>query len=151
MKQRVTLITLGVEDLELSTQFYEKRFGWNRDESSNENITFFKLPQMLLSLFEENSLAKDAGVVAPRNHGFRGFTLSYNVPSEEEVRSTIARLKKRGVRVIKEPCTAAWGGYHAYVTDIDQYLWEICYNPYLPLDEDGLPTDKAQSEDAAPE
>ncbi len=136
MEQRLTLLTLGVSDLERSTVFYEDSFGWEKDASSNENITFFQLNGIMLSLFEREELAKDVGVEA-KGEGFSGFTLSYNTSSEEEVDEIIENLRNYGVKIIKEPQKVFWGGYSSYVEDPDGYLWEIAFNPYLELDENG--------------
>lgn len=137
MEQRLTLITLGVSDLETSTKFYMENFGWEKAESSNDDITFFQLNDMMLSLYERDELAKDAGVEAAVEEGFSGFTLSYNTRSEQEVDKIIRGLRNRGVKIIKEPQKVFWGGYSSYIADPDGYLWEIAFNPYMELDEKG--------------
>ncbi|TAI49693.1 VOC family protein [Flagellimonas allohymeniacidonis] len=136
MEQRLTIITLGVSDLNKSTEFYETKFGWKKTEDSNAHITFFRLNGILLSLYKKEELAKDAQV-NPEGKGFKGFTLAYNTRSEKEVDQLIGKLKAMGVRIIKEPQKADWGGYSSYVGDLDGYLWEIAFNPYLTLNENG--------------
>ncbi len=136
MEQRLTLITLGVSDLESSTEFYAEKFGWEKAESSNENITFLQLNGVMLSLFEREELAKDIGVEST-GEGFGGFTLSYNARSEEEVDILIEELRSRGVEIVKEPQKVFWGGYSSYIADPDGYLWEIAFNPYMELDKKG--------------
>lgn len=136
MEQRLTLVTLGVSDLENSTRFYEEIFGWEKAKSSSENITFFRLNGMMLSLYERDKLAEDAGV-NPEGEGFSGFTLSYNTRSEKEVDEIIERLRNENVKIIKKPQKVFWGGYSSYIADPDGYLWEIAYNPYMELDENG--------------
>ncbi|WP_422860514.1 VOC family protein [Flagellimonas sp. S174] len=133
MEQRLTIITLGVSDLKKSTHFYETQFGWEKSDSSNENISFFTLNGILLSLYENNALAKDAEVDA-KGSGFKGFTLAYNTKSEHEVDSIIKDLKEKEVKIVKEPQKAHWGGYSSYVSDLDGNLWEIAFNPYLKMD-----------------
>lgn len=135
MEQRMTIITLGVVDLNKSTRFYEEIFGWKKTESSNEDITFFQLNGMMLSLYERNELAQDAGIEAD-GEGFSGFTLSYNIRSEEEVDKSIDWLRGENVKIVKEPQKVHWGGYSSYVADPDGYLWEIAFNPYM-VDENG--------------
>ena len=133
MEPRINIITLGVSDLSVSSAFYENKFGWQRSDMSNENIIFYELRGMLLALYNRNELAKDASV-APESYGFKGFTLAYNVTSEEEVDQLIYNLKSKGVSIIKKPQKAFWGGYSGYISDPDGNLWEIAYNPYLNID-----------------
>ena len=136
MEQRLTIITLGVSDLKNSTAFYETKFGWEKSELSNEYISFFTLNGIQLALYERNELAKDA-TVNPNGNGFKGFTIAYNTKSEKEVDQLITELRAKGVKIIKEPQKVNWGGYSSYVSDIDGYLWEIAFNPYLTLDKNG--------------
>lgn len=136
MEQRLTLITLGVSDLERSTEFYEDNFGWKKAGTSNENISFFQLNGIMFSLFERDELAADAGVDAA-GEGFSGFSLSYNTRSEKEVDDIIEALRDNGVKIAKEPQKVFWGGYSSYIADPDGYLWEIAFNPYMELDEEG--------------
>jgi len=130
MEQRLTFITLGVRDLKTSIDFYENKLGWKRSELSKDDIVFFQLNGIHLSLYSRDELAKDATVDSLGN-GFKGFTLSYNARSEKEVDELIATLKNKGVRIIKEPQKVFWGGYSSYISDPDGNLWEIAYNPYL--------------------
>lgn len=133
MEQRVTIIGLGVADLEISTQFYEKAFGWKKVPPSNESITFIELDGgMLLSLYPKDKLAEDAGV-SPKGEGFKAFSLAHNLRSKEEVDQTIAALEKKGVKIVKHPEEVFWGGYSSYIADPDENLWEIAYNPYMEL------------------
>jgi uncharacterized protein len=136
MEQRITLITLGVKNLQRSKDFYINIFGWKPLETSNESILFFQLNGIQLALFPQESLADDAGVPAD-GKGFRGFSLAHNVRSEKEVDELVASLEAKGVRVLKQPEKVFWGGYSSYVADPDDNLWEIAYNPFLPLDASG--------------
>jgi uncharacterized protein len=136
MEQRITLITLGVRNLQRSKDFYQNIFGWQPLESSNERIVFFQLNGIQLALFPQESLADDAGVEAD-GKGFRGFSLAYNVGSGQEVDELFASLESKGVQVLKQPGKVFWGGYSGYVADPDDNLWEIAYNPFLPLDKHG--------------
>lgn len=136
MEQRVTIIGLGVNDLIKSTAFYQDKFGWNKTDASNENISFFQLNGILLSLYPKDKLAEDAEV-SPEGSGFKAFTLAYNTRSEKEVDDIVNSLRSKGVKIVKEPQKVFWGGYSSYVADIDDNLWEIAYNPYLALDENG--------------
>lgn len=136
MEQRLTIVGLGVNDLKEATAFYEKKFGWEKIDSSNEYISFFKLNGILLSLYPREKLAEDAGV-RPDGTGFKAFSLAYNTRSKKEVDDLIALLEFRGVEIVKRPETVSWGGYSSYIADPDRNLWEIAFNPYLPLDKDG--------------
>ena len=133
MEQRMTFITLGVEDLNQSIDFYENKFGWKRSELSNESIIFYDLNGTYLALYNREELAKDVNV-DPLGNGFRSFTMAYNTRSEKEVDDLIENLRKQGVQVIKEPQKVFWGGYSSYIADPDGNLWEIAFNPYLKLD-----------------
>lgn len=136
MEQRLTIITLGVSDLNKSTEFYESKFGWKKTESSNEYISFFALNGIQLALYAKNELAEDATIDSDGN-GFKSFTLAHNLRSEKEVDKTITELREKGVEIIKEPQKVNWGGYSSYVSDLDGNLWEIAFNPFLELDENG--------------
>jgi catechol 2,3-dioxygenase-like lactoylglutathione lyase family enzyme len=130
MEQRLTLITLGVTDLKKARHFYEEKFGWKPLPASTDDIVFFQLNNLQLALFPDTALAKDAHV-DPHGSGFKKFSLAYNTRSEKEVDDLIMELESRGVTVIKRPQKVFWGGYSAYVADLDNNLWEIAYNPYL--------------------
>lgn len=136
MEQRLTLITLGVADVSRATAFYEQKFGWKKMLSSNDDVTFFVLNGIMLSLFKRESLAEDA-TISPEGTGFRGFSLAWNARSEAEVDAVVQELKNKGVTVVKEPQKVFWGGYSGYVADVDGNLWEIAFNPFLPLDDRG--------------
>jgi uncharacterized protein len=136
MEQRLTIITLGVKNLQRSRDFYLNVFGWKPTESSTEGIVFFQLNGIQLALFPQESLADDAGV-EPDGHGFRRYSLAHNVSSDKEVDELIAKLESNGARVVKQPEKVFWGGYSGYIADPDDNLWEIASNPFLKLDEAG--------------
>jgi uncharacterized protein len=136
MEQRLNIITLGVNDLSSMTAFYQNVFGWEKSEMKNENISFFKLNGILLGLFERKALAEDA-TIDYHGEGFKGFTLAYNARDEKEVDDIINDLGAKGAKIIKAPHHVFWGGYSGYVADLEENLWEVAYNPYLPLAENG--------------
>lgn len=136
MEQRATIIGLGVKHLKVATKFYQEQFGWKLMALSNESISFFQLNGILLSLYPREKLAEDAKV-SPKGSGFKGFTLAYNTTSKEEVDALFEDLERKGVRIVKQPEEVIWGGYSGYIADPDDNLWEIAYNPFLPLDENG--------------
>ena len=130
MEQRLTLITLGVSDLRKSRAFYQEKFGWTPLPASTDEIIFFQLNGIQLALFPSHALAEDAQVSA-EGSGFRKFTLAYNVRSEKAVDELVSELESKGVVVVKRPQKGFWGGYSAYIADVDDNLWEIAFNPYL--------------------
>ncbi|GET31382.1 glyoxalase [Prolixibacter bellariivorans] len=130
MEQRITFMTLGVNDLKTSIDFYENKFGWKRSEMSNDNLILYQLNGIHIALYSREELAKDATIDSTGN-GFKGFTISYNVWSEKDVDDLIKSLSDKGVKIVKEPQKVFWGGYSSYVADPDGNLWEIAFNPYL--------------------
>ena len=136
MEQRLTILGLGVADLAVANNFYENVFGWTKLPSSNENISFFQLNGVLLSLYPREKLAEDAQV-DPAGSGFKGFSIAHNLRSKEEVDALFAMLESKGTRIVKSPEEVFWGGYSGYIADPDDNLWELAYNPFLKLDEAG--------------
>ena len=136
MEQRLSLITLGVEDLARATAFYEA-LGWERGLRAAEGVAFFQLGHVILSLWSQQSLAEDAGVPPRTERGFRGIALAHNVRERHEVDAAVAALEAAGGTVTKRPQEKFWGGYGAYVADPDGHLWEIAWNPSFAIAEDG--------------
>lgn len=136
MEQRLTIVGLGVENLEISNDFYENKFGWKKLKSSNDNISFFQLNGILLSLYSREKLAEDAGVSSEGN-GFKGFSLAHNARSKAEVDQLFEFYKSKNIKVVKAPKEVFWGGYSGYIADPDENLWEIAFNPFLKLDKNG--------------
>ncbi|UJW73293.1 VOC family protein [Rhizobium sp. SL42] len=135
LERRISLITLGVADVALSTEFYQ-RLGWSKSSASNDDVTFIQLKGIVLGLFLRQSLAEDARIEnTPR--GFSGVTLAYNVASEIGVDAVVKFAVSCGATVVKAPEKVFWGGYSAYVADPDGHLWEIAHNPFFPFDEHG--------------
>ncbi|MBL0371369.1 VOC family protein [Rhizobium sp. KVB221] len=133
--RRISLVTLGVEDLVRSTAFYEK-LGWQKSASSSETVTFIQLKGTVLGLFSRASLAEDARVPdTPK--GFSGVTLAHNVSSERGVDAVYKFAISCGATEIKKPEKVFWGGYSGYFADPDGHLWEIAYNPFFPMDAEG--------------
>ncbi len=135
MEQRLTFITIGCADLNKLKQFYIDKFKWAPLKDS-DGIVFFKLNGFILSLFPVNELAADAGVPGDGT-GFKKFTLAINYKSEKEVDEVFKTLQDRGVKIIKAPQKASWGGYSGYVADIEDNLWEIAFNPFLEMYDKG--------------
>ena len=135
MEQRVSIITLGVTDLDRSRQFYE-RIGWRRSVAKSEGIVFFQSGGMAVALYPREELAKDANV-APDGTGFQGVTLAYNARNRAEVDSVLADAVAAGAKLLKPAQEAFWGGYSGYFSDPDGFLWEVAWNPTFPISADG--------------
>lgn len=124
----ISVVTLGVTDIERSERFYMDGFGLEHARPP-KGIVYFKLAGTLLALFPRDQLARYAGVEPTPPGGFAGTTLSCNVGSQSDVDALVARTEAAGATVIKAPETVSWGGYCAWIADPDGYLWEIVWNP----------------------
>jgi catechol 2,3-dioxygenase-like lactoylglutathione lyase family enzyme len=135
MEPRVSLITLGVGDLARSKAFYE-RLGFKASSAGGDEVVFFQIGPLGLSLFPRESLACDAKVSA-EGSGFRGITLAHNVREKDDVAVVIAEAVNAGARLVKASEKAPWGGQSGYFADPDGHLWEVAWNPYAPLGPNG--------------
>ncbi len=135
MRQTLNFITLGVSDLARSRAFY-RALGWRESSGSQEEIAFFKAGSVVFGLFQREALAEDADVSAV-GHGFPGFSLAHNVESEEAVLSTLNEAVAAGATLVRPGGKVFWGGFRGYFADPDGFLWEVCWNPFFPLDAQG--------------
>lgn len=133
---RVSIITLGVKDMQISRNFYEA-LGWKAGGPSNENVTFFQGRGVILGLYGHDALAKDAGVESAPQPQFRGTSLAYNVTSQGEVDEVFSHALDCGAKAVKQPEKVFWGGYSGYFSDPDGHLWEIAHNPFAEFSEEG--------------
>ena len=124
----ISVVTLGVTDIERSERFYMEGFGLEHARPP-KGIIYFRLAGTLLALFPRGDLARYAGVEPTAPGGFGGTTLSCNVSSREDVDGLTARAEAAGATVAKAPETVSWGGYCAWIADPDGHLWEIVWNP----------------------
>ena len=132
MKQLLHFITIGVDNLDIMKNWYKEKFGW-KPLFESEGVVFFKLNGFILGLFPSDELAKDIGV--PQDgKGLKRFSLAINFRSAEEVDKACDDLRKKGVKIMKEPQKVFWGGYHGYIADAEDNYWELAYNPSLELD-----------------
>jgi hypothetical protein len=147
MEQRVSLVTLGVADLERARRFYEA-LGWQSNSKLEDGVVFFQAGGMVLALWSRAELAKDC-VVEDTGASFGGIALAYNVPSPEEVDGMLAEAKSAGATVTRSGAPTFWGGYSGVFLDLDGHPWEVAHNPFWTLRDDGsiLLTSKT---DAAP-
>ncbi len=130
MQARISMISLGVKDLQTAIKFYQQGLGLPRKEPYSDDIAFFDLNGTWLGLYPWDKLAEDV-TVAQEGSGFRGVTLAHNVKSKEEVNSIISQAIGAGATLVKEAQDVFWGGYSGYFSDLDGHLWEIAWNPHL--------------------
>ena len=134
MKARITLITLGVDDLERALRFYRDGLGWKSEgiigrEYEHGAVAFFDLqPGLRLALWPRASLAHDSGLPVL---GSAGFCLAHNVASEAEVDAVMREAGGAGARIVKPAQKTFWGGYAGYFQDPDGHLWEVAWNAAL--------------------
>ena len=119
MEQRVSLITLGVRELQRSHDFYAS-LGWKRVNAKADGIVFFQVGGMALALYPRIALAEDA-----------------NVSPEGQVDAVLAQAEAAGAKLLKPAQETFWGGYDGYFADPDEFLWEVAWNPFFPIAEDG--------------
>jgi len=129
MEQRVSLITLGVDDLEKAARFYQA-LGWTREVVEEQGIVVFNLLSQVLGLYPKEALAKDMGVEPGDIGGFSGMSIGYNVREKTEVDAIYEAAVAAGGKGVKPPHEIFWGGYSAYIADLDGHIWEIAHNPF---------------------
>jgi uncharacterized protein len=133
---RISIVTLGVDDLKRSRAFYEA-LGWEVAGSAGDEICWFRTAESYLGLFDRESLAKDAALRSEPRAEFGGITLAINVESEEAVTAALETASTSGGRVLKPGTRADWGGFSGYFADPDDHPWEVAFNPNFPIGEDG--------------
>lgn len=139
MQPRITVITLGVDDLEKAVAFYRDGLGLATEgivgrEFEHGAVAFFDLQGGLkLALWPRQSLAHDAGIAqAPRAR--TEFTLGHNVNSKQDVDAVMAQAKRAGAVIVKPAQETFYGGYAGYFQDPDEHLWEVVWNPQLQVE-----------------
>ena len=136
MKPRISVITLGVDDLERSLAFYRDGLGLPTpgiigQEFEDGAVAFFDLqPGLKLAIFPRASLAKDAGIPLQRPSSTE-FSLGHNVRSREEVDAVMSQAQRAGATIVQPAHETFWGGYAGYFQDPDGHLWEAVWNPQL--------------------
>jgi uncharacterized protein len=140
MKPRITLVTLGVDDLERSLRFYRDGLGLKTEgivgkQFEHGAVAFFDLQAGLkLAIWPRKSIAHDSGIPAGKPTATE-FTLGHNVSSKAEVNAVMEQAKKAGAVIVKPAHDTFWGGYAGYFQDPDQHLWEVAWNPQWTLPE----------------
>ncbi len=139
MKPRITVITIGVDDLERAVRFYRDGLGLHTEgiigqEFTHGAVAFFDLQSGLkLALWPRNSIAHDSGLSASPAAPTE-FTLGHNVSSKAEVDAVMAQAERAGAAIVKRAHDTFWGGYAGYFQDPDQHLWEVVWNPHLAVE-----------------
>lgn len=137
MKPRITLVTLGVDNLERAVAFYRDGLGLATpgivgQEHENGAVAFFKLDGGLrLALWPRRSLAADSGLALTTTRGALEFSLAHNVGSVQEVEEVMAQAQRAGATVVKKAQATFYGGHAGYFQDPDGHLWEVAFNPGL--------------------
>jgi uncharacterized protein len=133
MEQRLSLVTLGVSDLDRARGFYEA-LGWQRGDD-NDDVVFFQTGGLVVALWDRGSLAEDSAV--EDGGGWGGVTLALNVRSPEEVDEVLDEAKRAGAVIGRPGAETAWGGYSGVFIDPEGHPWEVAHNPFWTVTEDG--------------
>jgi catechol 2,3-dioxygenase-like lactoylglutathione lyase family enzyme len=138
VEPRVSLLTLGVSDLEQAVAFYRDGLGWPKSNTGGDEVAFFKTGGVVIALFPRTSFATDAGIdVDDVEHGgFSRVSLAHNVAEEGQVDAVLAEAAQAGATIVKE-AQEIFFGRHRFFADPDGYLWEVAWNPSFPMAEDG--------------
>ena len=134
MEQRVSVISLGVMELDRSRRFY-RAMGWVEGQGSTEEIAFFQVGGLVLGLWDRSKLANDSSV--SDSPGWGGVTLAYNTRSQSEVDDVIEMARDAGATIGREPDETFWGGYSGVFVDPEGHPWEVAHNPYWTVDAHG--------------
>jgi catechol 2,3-dioxygenase-like lactoylglutathione lyase family enzyme len=138
VEPRVSLITLGVSDLERAVVFYRDGLGWPKSNIGGDEVAFFKTGGVVIALFPRVSFAADACVDEDdvEHGGFPRFSLAHNVAEERQVDSVLAEAAEAGATIVKE-AQEIFFGRHGFFSDPDGFLWEVAWNPSFPMGADG--------------
>jgi uncharacterized protein len=140
MEPRITVLTIGVADLERSLQFYRDGLGLATEgivgtEFEHGAVVFFPLRGgVMLALYPRKEIARDATVREGEPNPTE-FTIGHNVRDRHEVDTVLKRAQSAGARIVKPAGPTFWGGYAGYFQDPDGHLWEIAWNPQLKIDD----------------
>jgi predicted lactoylglutathione lyase len=137
VEQRISLVTLGVADVTRARMFYEG-LGWRGQQV--EETVFFQAGGIAVVLWGRDELAGDAGLQDSGTDGFGGITLAHNVRSRGEVDELLGEAANAGAEVTQAARETFYGGYAGCFTDPDGHVWEVAYNPGIPLDRNGAIT-----------
>jgi uncharacterized protein len=134
---RISLVTIGANDLPQLRMFY-KRFGWVESDGSSDTYAVFKTRGVSLSIFPIRELVKDTGLaITDTPQCFKGVTFAINVDKKDDVDSVINDVKLAGGKIVRKPSEAFWGGRTASFLDPENNSWEVAWNPVSVFDEHG--------------
>lgn len=137
MEPRISLITLGVADLERSKKFYSAGLGLPTNWSAEKGVIFFQTSGTVLALYPMNKLTEDIGEsFRGASVNFGGITLAHNTRTQVEVDLLLMKAREAGGKILKAGAPTFWGGYSGYFADPDGHIWEIAYGAF-PFNEDG--------------
>jgi uncharacterized protein len=134
MDQRISLVTLGVEELARARAFYEA-LGWKTGAGPDDDVVFFQAGGLVVGLWSRASLAEDSEV--EDTGGWGGITLAHNVRSPEEVDAVLAEAEAAGAAIPRRGGKTFWGGYSGIFVDPDGHPWEVAHNPHWTVRDDG--------------
>lgn len=137
MEPRMSIICLGVADLDRSLRFYRDGLGLPTTRRAEDGIVFFQMRGTILELYPYAELAADVGPGwdVPRST-FTGITIAHNVRTKAEVDEVLAAATAAGATIEKPAADTFWGGYSGYFSDPDGYLWEVAWGAF-EFNEDG--------------
>jgi uncharacterized glyoxalase superfamily protein PhnB len=138
VEPRVSLLTLGVSDLERAVAFYRDGLGWTKSDVGGDEVAFFQTGGVVIALCPRASFASDAGIDVDNVETGRypRFSLAHNVAEEERVDSVLAEAAEAGATIVTE-AQEIFFGRHGFFTDPDGFLWEVAWNPSFPMAADG--------------
>lgn len=137
MEQRVSVVTLGVTDLDRARAFYEA-LGWSSPSTPEDGVVFFPSGGMVLALWSRTLLEEDS--VVTDTGGWGGVTMAHNVRSPEEVDAVLEEAEAAGATIARRGASTFWGGYTGIFIDPDGHPWEVAHNPFWQMDEAGAIT-----------
>ncbi|WP_432735829.1 VOC family protein [Maridesulfovibrio sp. FT414] len=137
MESRISIITLGVENLVRAYEFYSA-LGFSASKKPEDGIVFFRTGGVCLALYPMEALAKDISEdQEPNRSGFSGITIAHNTRTKGEVDEILAQAERFGGRILKPAQDVFWGGYSGYFSDPDSHVWEVAYADFWEFNEDG--------------
>ena len=137
MEQRISLITLGVDNLARARAFYEQGLGWT-PSATLDGVSFYQLPGIAFALWGRDDMAQDTR--HPVDGRFSGITIAINQRTEADVDEVLRTAQSAGGTVLKPAEHTEWGGYSGYFADPDGHVWEVAVNPAWTINDDGTMT-----------
>lgn len=137
MEPRISIITLGVDNVDRSVRFYRDGLGFESSAKTGDPIAFFMTSGVRLAVYPLDKLAEDIGLMVHPAKGFSGITLAHNVRRKEEVAEVLALAEKAGGAIVKHAQDVFWGGHSGYFSDPDGYYWEVAWAAHFKFDDAG--------------